>query len=464
MAGSSTDKGKGKATSEPTDESSTDTSSSALDFALSPPFFSGFDTPLDIGGAGLDFTYIPDAQGSPLASILSPRIEHFAIPAAIRSDSTYQNYTLFKYFVSTTSVTLTISNHDDLKHLWSQVIPTLSHAHPFLYHAIIAMTASHLGKQMRGTSDCGKEIALKRLEEQNFAEAMKLLQRQFRSGLNQVNCHAMFAGNCLCIMYLVSRRRQANSSRSTLDMSWSLHIRRTTGSLHSTIPFIIDGPVGMLLTEYPPMPSNGTVLCRQGQELFQKLFTLCSDFDSLGSEAAQEMNDIDVASAYYTTVCRLKVVWTTMEECLKSASDASLLGASYITRFPGSLFSAMIDFVVHSPPIFWSRVEQKSPRALVIYAYLSVCWEGVGHSFKLISGGRDEGWWWTEGRAAMDLQGIRDELDTVAGNDADRWLWRDWIRGAWSIMELISRDSWLSDPLTMLRLTEDASMASLMFY
>ncbi|KAF4622243.1 hypothetical protein D9613_009600 [Agrocybe pediades] len=423
-------KGKNKANSETSESSSSDGGMGTLQT-----------TAVDLEQS---FSPIQDPPQTPYMVIPAP-LEPSAI-SSVQSQLHYQNFTLFKYFVSSTSITLAVSNHEDTKHLWSQVVPTLSQAHPFLFHSILAVTTAHVAKRFKGV-DSAKERLLEHLKGIHFAEALKLLALQLEEGVHEINCHSTFVGNCMCVMYLLSQRPEA-SSRRTLDISWALHLRRTCLALPGILPLVREGPIGLLIQQHPPIPPCGRSPSRNIQSMFQKLHSLCIDFDILGPDASEEMNDVKVASAYYTTLYQLRKLWATLEECLVFWVHVDQPSVFASGRHPGTLHMEIIHFVLHSPSLFWDMLQKKSPRALIIYSYFTLVWEGLDLALSKLEGRDDRGGkWWTEGRAAMDIQGILDDLDLMAKSAEDLRNWRDWVTAASNVLGLMKREWWLVDDM-----------------
>jgi len=375
---------------------------------------------------------------------------------------------LLNHFITTTSHTLSLSSQPDSMHLWSQVIPTLIKAHPFLFHSALAITSAHLSHSLLGTNT-GKSDEIRHMEEWHHAEAMKHLKMDLLNGIDEVNCHATFAGDIICILYLIHRssrpyHREAailTHGENHLDTAWVWFIRGAYGSVIGTWTCIRHGPVSTLIREYSHISRSTTKqLSKNTESMLSELTQLCINFNILGSQAAQEMVDVPTATAYYNAIYNLRMIWTFLESSCKATSSFPQNGKH---KSYEPFCSAIIQSVLRIPAQFWDCMEAKRPRALIIYAYIVVCWEGVGYSagdsnLDPISDGNDSspgsniGRWWTSGKAENDLNVIGELLDSLAVDGLEREVWKSWIAGAWRVFYGLKHGWWISTEGTSERL------------
>jgi len=409
------------------------------------------------------------------------------LPMTIRETGldVYSNLSIFQHFVDNTSYTLTLSSHADSRHIWSQVIPTLSQAHPFLFHAILAVTCAHLGYIFTLSNQPEKAADVRRVEERHYVEAMRSLKMAVIEGIDEVNCHATFAAAVVCILYFVSRRRKpspfnplSGPIRRHLDLSWSSFIRGTCGALHGLWPMVMRGPVALLVYEFPSTESSTKVLSANTEMMLSKLNLLCLDFNILGAGQAGEMKVMANASGYYAALYNLRMVWAVLEDYCSFSSDLEgnfdsdgnqhlpepqdrLFRGTLGIGGSSALCAAISQYVLRTPANFWDCLERKSPRALIIYAYYIVCWEGLAYGSAVddlqVGAGGDQadedadahqrrfGRWWTQGRAETDLRGIEEELYECATDDNERRIWKEWIEGAWNVFEGLKHGWWIDN-------------------
>ncbi|KAF9556556.1 hypothetical protein CPC08DRAFT_711151 [Agrocybe pediades] len=408
--------------------------------------------------------------------------ESLALPKTIASSEIdlFTDMALLNHYTTSTSFTLSLSYHPDSRHLWSQVIPTLSQANSFLFHAILAITAAHIGYTTLKGEDTEKAGRIRLVEERHYIEAMRLLKAEITQGIDEINCHANFTATVMCMFYFVSRRRRpspfnplSGKVRRHLDLSWTTFIRGSCGALHGLWPLVKRGPVALLIHEFPLLEPSSQMLSPNTEMMLARLNTLCMDFNLLGPAAAKEMADMGTASAYYAALYQLRMIWVALESCCSSAgasrhSDFDSDGNEHLPEPQDRHFrkelgigesallsSCILQYSLRTLPAFWECLENKSPRALIIYAYYVICWQGLSYGScnpavreVLSEGGGTPGRteaWWVEGRAETDLKGVEEELSEIATNDSEREAWREWLGGAWNVLEGLKNGWWLEN-------------------
>ena len=400
---------------------------------------------------------------------------------------------LLNQFISHTWETMTTSPDDNVRHVWAQVVPTLSMAHPLLLHSMLAVTAAHLSHTPVGLEPEHRLrtdlVELRKLEEKHFKEAMNCVGREILSGIDELSCHAFFVATSVFVLYLVSPRRHPISIPSTsddisasildvpltLDTTWSSFIRAVYGALQHSWTWLARGPVALLVDNLPPPRTSTHTLSHKAESMLARLNLLCSDFNILGPDSAMEMGDRSTASAYYDAVWNIRMAWAVLEwYCasvhlknsftgqLKSSQDVLNDGSPLLPVDSAEVLCALFQFVLHTPSRFWERLESASPRALIIYSYYSVCWEAMSYDRKRLplrvstmcphDGEKndperdDHAWhWWTQGRAEADLKCIELQLDFVSRSEYERGVYKQWINGAWDVYRQLRQGFWFEN-------------------
>ncbi|KAF9556535.1 hypothetical protein CPC08DRAFT_752453 [Agrocybe pediades] len=420
--------------------------------------------------------------GSNVLIRLSPAVPFTAIPnVSLRPEQTpytpdTDDVSLLNHFTTSTSHTLTLCDEPESKYFWSNVIPTLCQAHPFLYHTTLTITAAHCSRTVAYAENSTIAHKFRELEKRHYKEAMNQMTRTILGGADEVNCHALFASVFIWIYYLLSRRSQLPSSQAPsilsdqpfsrgttpqlpLDTSWVTFVRGTYGTLQGTWQWIHRGPVYQLLKERAEQYSDETIQLNANTEsMLSELTKLCINFNILGSHRASEMTDPTIAAAYYSAVYRLRGIWCTIETY---CSPLDIIARS---QKHNALSTAIFKAVLFTPPQFWDCLEKESPRALIIYAYFIVCWEtvsyGLGESvldettessqmFDIPSYDASQGVsrWWIKGKAENDLAIIDALLASIARNDYERNSFKEWMGGAWRVLHGLKHGWWLKPTL-----------------
>ena len=288
---------------------------------------------------------------------------------------------LLNHFISHTWETMSVSPNDDqdTRHVWAQVVPTLSLAHPLLFHSMLTVTAAHLA-HTPASQPRTNLMELKKLEENHFGEAMNYFGHEILSGIDELSCHAVFAATCAFVLYLISPRRHPISIRSNstpttprpLDTTWAYFFRALYGALQHSWPWLVQGPIARLVDDLLPARTSTQTLSLKAESVLARLTLLHSDFNILGPNSAAEMADRSTASAYYDAVWNIRMTWAIMEWYCASIHLEPVDS--------GEILCALFQFLLQTPPRFWERLESGSPRALIIYSYFTVCWEALSYN------------------------------------------------------------------------------------
>ncbi|KAF9552158.1 hypothetical protein CPC08DRAFT_714873 [Agrocybe pediades] len=328
-------------------------------------------------------------------------------------------------------------------------------------HALLAVAAAHLDTEE--TMPIG---------EHHFSQALQKMGVELQGGITDNNCHALFVAISLLNVYALSQARYQHLLKriplradehgpllNKLDTRWTFLTRTSFGILNESWTWVTRGPIAPLLLPYPPTPKTMTPLSQPAEAVFLELFKLCSDVSIPG--AADELGDVQNATAYFVAAWNLRKVWGVMEECIDYRARPT---GTFPLKKIAAFYSAIFQFVLRVPAKFWDAVDRKKPRALIIYAYLVVCFEGVDYSVQMHErpvnddfAERDHGTrtWWISGRSERDLHCVEDELRTLGVLE----LWKDWTTRAWSIWEKLRAGRWLDpdeDPFELAMITPDA--------
>ncbi|KAF4622246.1 hypothetical protein D9613_009605 [Agrocybe pediades] len=416
---------------------------------------------------------------------------HSSIPS-VQPLSTIDLSLLHHFTIATSQ---TFSPLPDVTEAWSHIVPgpELGGRWTFVLHACLAAAGAHLTSSNSNLSNHGNEAAV--LAEYHYSAAMTLMREEI-CNITEHNCNALFAAAAACNYYMLSRRpsQQGSSSQAVtintisteLDLSWTLLVRSTFGILQQSWQWERKGPLSAMMTRLYPEPSTTIPhkLTKNTEQMIEKLHNLASEWGfGLGTMCEEEeLGDVQTATAYYIAAWNLRRIWVVLEYCLgaSSLSPHSSATASIheeplsennqpvaphpktkrrrIIYRPDLLSSSLFQFVLRTPARFWECLEKKKPRALIIYAHFSACWEALHYGESVFGTaqltptshrpGKDKkdgygtGEWWTRGRAAMDLESVEEEL---LRQDAQGAVWRKWIEGARRCYDGLREGWWLEE-------------------
>jgi len=366
---------------------------------------------------------------------------------------------------------MTVFTQPEVLKAWTEIVPRIGQAYPFVMHAILAAAAAH-------TYCCHTEDSMMDVGERHYTEAVKgIIQELGGLGddngtrrITEDNCHALFLAINLSNLYTLSmsrcrylldnnndcgqKRKRKNSPRRRLvalhrlDVTWTAFTRCSFGVLDKSWKWIINGPIAPIFLPYPSIPKAMPTLSKRTETMLTELLRLCGD--GLLDGAAEELADVQVATAYFAAVWNLRKVWGVLEEYV---TDDAVRCAWYEWRSThttlekaAALYSAIFQFVLRTPATFWECLDKKKPRALVIYAYFVACFEALNFgcdssnpwSHLDSQTGSTAATWWILGRAENDLRCVEDELRVLGVED----IWRNWVAGAWRIWEGLRKGWW----------------------
>ena len=312
------------------------------------------------------------------------------------------------------------------------------------------------------------------MAEHHYSVTITLMKEEIGQ-ISNANCHALFVAACACNIFLLSRRPREFSSSSQavvtrgseaavgLDTSWTLLTRGTFGILHQSWPWILKGPVSSMFRPYPePSLSATRKLTKNTEEMLKKMNNLAAEWGFGLEGAEEELGDVQTATAYFIAVWNLRRIWVVLEFCLgasKSKFDSPITATidepESDTAFerelprkrreiyrPDSLSSSIFQFAIRTPPRFWECLEKRRPRALIIYAYFSVCWEAFNYGSSSSGNSASSNMWWVKGRAEMDLNAVEGELFRL---DTTGESWKEWIEGARRCYNGLKQGWWLDE-------------------
>lgn len=274
---------------------------------------------------------------------------------------------------------------------WQTVLPRIAFHHPFVMHGILSLAALHLAHT---DPSCEKYRTLDASRHHNTS------LQGFRKAINHVtdeNSDALFAFSFLNIIYTFAILRQ---TRSDDDMGNSKS-RNARVLGNEWIP-MIRGVQAVLVPVYDRV--------RLGP---LSPLTLIGNWDELNVESDSHPDDdtfrrasetwIDSPDAYFYDEallilrrCRLYIAQ------FQTMDDESLRKWGYNRGWAGPLL-----FLFTAPEAYFTRLHQRQPQALVIFAYFGALLHGLNKFWFL------EGW----GREVVQV------IDEILGD-----YWRPWMQ------------------------------------
>lgn len=281
----------------------------------------------------------------------------------------------------------TTSNRPAIQQLWRIDVPALAIYHPFLMHALLAVSAMHL---YCIDADPTKRNCYLSTASRHHERAVRGIAACL-TNISRENCDALFVTSCMVVIFsfLAPRINEPSLGYGHSPghiAPWIPLLRGVKSILQQGHDWVMTGPLSPLLKQYKvsqtedPDPETERVL--------QSLYRLCTDRSLPGSS---ELSDTGVSTAYFSAIAELTQSFTTISKW------DSILGD--IFSWPISLADRFVELLVEC-----------RPRALVIFMhYCSL--------FTLF-----EDLWWVNGSALFEMRKCEPYL-------SEEWApWIEWPR------------------------------------
>lgn len=278
---------------------------------------------------------------------------------------------------------VTIANHTVIKELWRMQVPSLATRHPFLMHALLAISALHLHHE---NSEPSKSNLYLSAASQHHEYAVRGTA-DCLAHISRDNCDALVASSCLVVIYsfITSRIDEVGSHGPAQIASWVPLLRGVHSILKQVWNWVSDGPLSPLLHQYKRVAS-GDRLDPEAERIIQSLYGLCKDRSLPGSD---ELSDVATSTAYMTAIAELRRSFEIVAEW--ESSD-------------GSIFVWLVDV----SDKYVELLAEHRPRAMVIFMHYCAL-------FSLA-----EEFWWAKGSALFELRKCEQYL-------TEEWLpWIEW--------------------------------------
>jgi hypothetical protein len=287
----------------------------------------------------------------------------------------------------------TISNHRNIQILWRINIPVLGVHHPFLMHALLAISALH----MQSTeSDQSRSAQYLQAAAHHHEHAVRGMAASL-AHISRDNCDALVVSSCLVVIYSFVSSRLEDSERP-LDpsriASWVPLLRGVHSILKQAWNWVTGGPLSPLIRQYE-LSSATEGLDPETESVLQSLYRLCTDRSLPGSE---ELSDTITSTAYFSAIAELRKSFATISQW------ESTIGSIFV-------------WPITAADKFVELLEERRPRALVIFMHYCAL-------FTLV-----EDFWWSKGSALLELRRCEACLSEE---------WMQWIQ--WPRMRILARD------------------------
>ncbi|KAI5853366.1 hypothetical protein BZA05DRAFT_451508 [Tricharina praecox] len=274
-----------------------------------------------------------------------------------------------------------MSNRDHIQQIWRLNVPTLAVHHPFLMHALLAISAMHLHYKGADPSESSPYLSVASHHHECAVRGMA----GCLAHISRDNCDALFIASSLVVIYsfVASRIDEV----PTQIASWVPLIRGVHSILKQAWSWVNSGPLSPLFTQYDRSPSSEG-LDPETESVIQSLYRLCTDRTLPGSN---ELSDIATSTAYFSAIAELRRTFATI------SAWGSIIGSIFV--WPVTANDKYVELLV-----------ERRPRALVIFMHYCAL-------FSLV-----EEFWWSQGSALFELRRCEQCL-------ADEWLpWIEWPR------------------------------------
>jgi len=278
---------------------------------------------------------------------------------------------------------VTITNHTHIKELWRVQVPSLATRHPFLMHALLAISALHLNHENAEPSKSNLYLST---ASQHHEYAVRGTA-DCLAHISRDNCDALVVSSCLVVIYsfITSRIDEVGSHGPSQIASWVPLLRGVHSILKQVWHWVSDGPLSPLLHQYKRTTSDDR-LDPEAERIIQSLYGLCRDRSLPGSN---ELSDAATSTAYMTAIAGLRRSFTIVAE--GESSD-------------GNIFVWLVDVSAK----YVELLAEHRPRAMVIFLHFCAL-------FSLA-----EGFWWSKGSALFELRKCEQYL-------TEEWLpWIEW--------------------------------------
>lgn len=317
---------------------------------------------------------------------------------------------LLHRFTSIVSNTFPSSQHQEMQYVWSRDAVQLSFEHSFLQNTILAISALYAAlQQMSDVSVRGADIPPipSVLESISFAQVhrvyMNMAVQQQRSALDGIDAKKADALGFASIMLSMMASKLLPGSITGNEYSppmQALYISAATGDiLQSALPVLAEGSPMMRLLRLGGTNLGTTIEGANGEPipaLFDPVDT--GDFQPIldfQDPANIEEQTEDSTLAYTTTLAFIQSIYKAIQR----------------NDIEHKICRRVMYFAAIAPRNFHKMLQEKRPRALVIFA----------HYMSMVK--RVDQYWWFEGAAEKELRGI-DSILPGAWKWAMDWPWR----------------------------------------
>ncbi|OTA91480.1 hypothetical protein M434DRAFT_342436 [Hypoxylon sp. CO27-5] len=292
-----------------------------------------------------------------------------------------------------TSCSATMSTAPWMSHIWQVVIPGIAFQHPYLMHAILAVSALHIAYL---TPTSCRDLTIDAATHYN--EAIRGF-REVMVDINEHNCDAMFATSVINMFYVLAVTNKGDDISESklekelevLDAKWIHMVRGCGAVLVPAFDYVSRGPLSSLLEigDWEVLDPD-----HDPSEHDSKLLALKDIW-------CTEQSDRDQTAAYNQTLHRLRQTLHWMDY------DAKLgLRISWAGPF---IWLHII------PDTYLELLWQRQPPALILFAYFGALVHRLG------------GFWWAEGWGRK----IVGAVDKLLGS-----YWRPRIKWPLEVVEL----------------------------
>ncbi|GJC97823.1 C6 zinc finger protein [Colletotrichum higginsianum] len=272
---------------------------------------------------------------------------------------------------------------------WQDTLPRIALRYPFLMHAILSLSALHLAYTNTAT------------KEQHSLDAVRHYDtslKGFREAIHNIdidNCHALFGCstlNAICVIGLLGSHDDHTSTASRtsdfLGINYIPTIRGVKAVLHPRYQEVRTGPLGLLLSlqDWKELDPDGVP--SPEAERFRNLGTIW--LDSVDRHIYDEALGV-------------------LRKCQAYSFQAPSVQDDTAKRWGyKESWNRSILFIHFASEEYFTRLYQRQPHALVLFAYFAVLLHGLN------------GYWFFRGWG----RGIVEVVDRLLGDYW--WPWMEW--------------------------------------
>lgn len=288
----------------------------------------------------------------------------------------------------TTSTVNAMSRHTHILDLWREDVPKLALDHPFLMHAILALSSVHLGRFPQAGRRRNADYYFAQAKS-HWYQAEKLVGPVLSNGFNDTTCHAVYIFALIAAFFALARGPSADNwltlggsstdSQNATIFEWCVLTRAIIPNDKEQWARLECGPVGPLATlTVKCMNKLAVPSGRPEAEPFRRLREYILD---------TEYSNLELRDRYIRII-------NGISQCYSVTYDEAGFPEKHARDLGWYSFVAVADDTK-----FLELLRQSTPNALIIYSYSLVIVKDVDFG------------WMTEGWPHHTMAGIYNNIE-----------------------------------------------------